>query len=329
MFDITDTSVTNSGLLLLLKKLSKLQSLGEYCISEHFLKSLCVVSSMKIDTFGLLSVHTRKISNMGMYNLVHVLLDLQSLTCWEPQFDLADLTYLKNVRQLTLLRINYDENVLRQLMKYIETNAANKMDKLCLDFIVQNDFMNVPQRLSEFDLAKIFSHCQNLKLFSVEFKDSLMVTPPVGYNSTLLGSELSCLSNLVHVQLGQVVMNSAVSVILLNCPKLRHLHCNTCPDLTDAELNVYSLRAACANTLECFYVYEAPNLTINAFQTLLECYPVIQKFGNLTRWAVNCEGIQHVVRTIRENNYDVEILCGSHWFNTKCAQLVSLPKIGD
>ena len=59
--------------------------------------------------------------------------------------------------------------------------------------------------------------------------------------------------------------------------------------------------AACAaksvnieGTLECFYVYEAPQLTFASFQLLIESFPGLQKFGNLTRWAVNCEGIQQV-----------------------------------
>ena len=72
-------------------------------------------------------------------------------------------------------------------------------------------------------------------------------------------------------------------------------------------------------------MYEAPQLTVAAFQTIVDGFPALQRFGNLTRWAVNCEGIQHVVRTIKENNYNLEILCGSHWFTMKCAQLVSLP----
>ena len=49
-------------------------------------------------------------------------------------------------------------------------------------------------------------------------------------------------------------------------------------------------------TLECFYVYEAPQLTFASFQLLIESFPGLQRFGNLTRWAVNCEGIQQVYK---------------------------------
>ena len=102
----------------------------------------------------------------------------------------------------------------------------------------------------------------------------------------------------------------------MHCPRLRFLHCNNCPDLEDIDLASYVLKSS-NKVLECFYIYEAPNLTFNSFQVLLEGFPNLCRFGNLTRWAVNCEGIQQVVRTIRDNNVDLEILCGSHWFSSK------------
>ena len=52
-------------------------------------------------------------------------------------------------------------------------------------------------------------------------------------------------------------------------------------------------------TLECFYVYEAPQLTFASFQLLIESFPGLQRFGNLTRWAVNCEGIQQVRKVLQ------------------------------
>ena len=68
--DITDTSITNVGLPQLGKKIQILNSIGEYSVSDSFLWSLCVVSSMKIDKFPLVTLHTRKVSYTGMYNLV-------------------------------------------------------------------------------------------------------------------------------------------------------------------------------------------------------------------------------------------------------------------
>ncbi len=200
--------------------------------------------------------------------------------------------------------------------------------------------MNPP----EFDLSRVLAPCRRLRLFTLEFKDSLLLTRPVAFNAFcdangVCGNggfvPVPSLANLVHVQLGQVVRNSAVAILLGQCPRLKHLHCNHCPDLTDQDLSA-CLRApddsdldSCksplaATGLECFYVYEAPGLSLDAFHMLLGALPDLRRFGNLTRWAVNCEGIQQVVRAIRENNYDVEILCGSHWFASQCSSKVPL-----
>lgn len=83
----------------------------------------------------------------------------------------------------------------------------------------------------------------------MEFKDSLLMSPCVGYggNGPTAGgaghevpgillqpipeSDLHSLGSLVHVQLGQIVRNSAVAVVLINCSKLKQFHCNSCPDL--------------------------------------------------------------------------------------------------
>ena len=105
LFDIAGTSVTSHGLLAILRNLTKAHSLGEFNISETFLRSLCVVSSLKMDKFGLYTLHARKISDVGMYNMVHVFPFVKNFTCWEPQFDLTDLIYFCHLRQLTLLRV--------------------------------------------------------------------------------------------------------------------------------------------------------------------------------------------------------------------------------
>ena len=87
------------------------------------------------------------------------------------------------------------------------------------------------------------------QVFTVEFKDSLLMSPSVGYggNGPAAGGQghevpaillqpipvpdLHSLSSLVHVQLGQIVRNSAIAVVMINCSKLKQFHCNSCPDL--------------------------------------------------------------------------------------------------
>ena len=74
-----------------------------------------------------------------------------------------------------------------------------------------------------------------------------------------------------------MVQNSAVAAVLLNCPRLEHLHCYTCPDLSDRELDTCSLKAA-SSRLRCFYIYEAPLLTYASFQTLIDSFPELKRY---------------------------------------------------
>jgi len=330
--DITDTSITNVGLHMLCRKVQNLNSLGEYSISDSFLRSLCVVSSLQMDKFPLLSLHARKVSYTGMYNLVHVFGNIKSLTCWEPMFDIWDLSYLPLLRQLTLIRVRYSEPVLNSIIHYFENcKGAKHLEKICLEFIVQDqDTQDIPVLYSvpEVDVSKIFHRCEHLKVFIIEFKDSLQATPSLGYSSYNNPRNVTraCFQSLAHVQFGQMVQNSVVSVILGNCPNLVNFHANHCPDLGDANLSeaLPIEKAATRGKLRCFYIYEAPLLTENSFYTILEAFPNLRQFGNLSRWRVNCEGIQQIVRSIRDNNLEVEILCGSHWFQSSCEKEVTI-----
>jgi len=324
--DITDTSITNTGLQQLCKKIQSLQSLGEYSVSDSFLRSLCVVSSMKIDKYPLVSLHTRKVSYTGMYNLVHTFPLVRSFTCWEPLFDIADLAYLPQVKHVTLIRIRYSDQMLGSIINYFENcKGAKNLEKVCLEFIVHEQAYPAVY-IPEFDVSKIFHNCDRLKVFTIEFKDSLQATPSVGYSSYNIPRQVSrpCFQSLFHVQFGQMVQNSVIAVVLQNCPQLVNFHANNCPDLHDADLAAaLPIEDDSARLrLQCLYIYEAPHLTLHSFSTILESCPNLKQFGNLSRWAVNCEGIQQIVRTIRNNNLDVEILCGSHWFQSTCSKSV-------
>jgi len=322
--DITDTSITNVGLAQLCRQMGSLTSLGEYSISDSFLRSLAVVSSMKIDRFPLVFLHTRKVSYTGMYNLVHVFSEVRSLACWEPLFDIADLAYLPRLSHITLIRIRYSDAMLGSIIHYFENCRGSKnLEKVCLEFIVQEQ--SYPAVLvPEFDVSKIFHNCDRLKVFTIEFKDSLQATPSVGYSSYNIPRQVSrpCFQSLRHVQFGQMVQNSVISVVLQNCPQLVNFHANNCPALQDRDLaaalpvHLSASRVA----LQCLYIYEAPHLTLQSFNIILESCPNLRQFGNLSRWAVDCEGIQQIVRTIRNNNLELEILCGSHWFQSTCAK---------
>ena len=220
-----ETSVTCTGLLCILRKLGKVQSLGEYNISDGFLRSLCVVSSLHMDKFTCKDLHARKISDVGMYNMVHVFPFVETFTCWEPAFDLTDMIYFCHLKQLTLLRVIFSEAVFHQLLKFFQTCTTYfhhdkhgvtmakdtklefcKLEKVVLEFVLQDEFTSLVPMIDiplEFDIGRIFQHCDNIKIFSVEFKDNILQSPPVGYSSVI---NKTSLKSLVYVQLGQVLI---------------------------------------------------------------------------------------------------------------------------
>ena len=80
-----------------------------------------------------------------------------------------------------------------------------RLEKVVLEFVLQDDFTSFVPLVEiplEFDIGRIFQQCDKIKFFSVEFKDSLLTTPPVGYSSVI---KKASLKSLVYVQLGQVV----------------------------------------------------------------------------------------------------------------------------
>jgi hypothetical protein len=111
--------------------------------------------------FSLRTLHARKISDVGMYNMVHVFPFVQDFTCWEPLFNLTDLIYFCHLKKLTLHRIVFTETVFSQLLKFFATcrsyfhddrhgvstaapsdiatkeSASCKLEKLSLEFVLQ------------------------------------------------------------------------------------------------------------------------------------------------------------------------------------------------
>ena len=64
---------------------------------------------------------------------------------------------------------------------------------------------------AEFNLCRIFKRCKGLKIFTVEFKDGLMVTPPVSYSGMLNGNLVD--SNIIFEEFISLHLYYRVSII--------------------------------------------------------------------------------------------------------------------
>ena len=100
-----------------------------------------------------------------------------------------------------------------------------------------------------------------LKIFTIEFKDSLQATPSVGYSSYPKLVARPCFQSLCQLQLGQMIQNSVVSVLLQNCPKLINVFkVNVDKKFTNIVLGSAFLLQSEAVASD---IYDTPNLTIS------------------------------------------------------------------
>merc|ERR1712012_1175417 len=72
----------------------------------------------------------------------------------------------------------------------------------------------------EFDVSKIFHNCDKLKVFTIEFKDSLQATPSVGYSSYNIPREVGhifviimLLGHIIEIEMHSVVL-TGVSILM-------------------------------------------------------------------------------------------------------------------
>lgn len=80
-----------------------------------------------------------------------------------------------------------------------------KLEKVVLEFVLQDDYSTLVPLVEiplEFDIGRILQYFENIKILSVEFKDSILPSPPVSYSSVVNKANLK---HLVYVQLGQVL----------------------------------------------------------------------------------------------------------------------------
>ena len=59
-------------------------------------------------------------------------------------------------------------------------------------------------------------------------------------------------------------------------------------------------------------------ISAGTVHTLMSNFPNLKYIGNLANWGLPCDDIRQIMSTIRDNNYDLQLNAGSHWFCSKC-----------
>ena len=151
-------------------------------------------------------------SELGKY-LLNLSKKLHLNICW------ADLSrenafnpFIRNVTsrycKLWLKCGNSSKNYYRHLLSASNNSKKIaqpcKLQKLVLELVLQDDFSTLVPLVEiplEFDIGRVLQYFESIKILSVEFKDSVIPSPPVTYSSVVNKANLK---HLVYVQLGQV-----------------------------------------------------------------------------------------------------------------------------
>lgn len=334
ILNVANTGVTAAGVLLALHHVPRIQSLGDYGHMGRALEILdraWAASTGNSDppsppSFSLISARCQRTTMRRLELLSLSCPALQKLTIYEPHHPPSALhVFPPTLTTLHLLSIPSDADWITGLYSFLATPHGLHLHDLALRFSLSEQYISL-------DLSQILKSCPNLHTLAedgadVDWKkefedDTLSVIPP--------------LINLRSIQLGRVVTAQALTELLKRAPALEIAHFYRCPDLTDEHL--ISLTAKPSNTshcywqenqnspvypclsqhIECFYIYEASHITAPAVVTLLACCENLLRTGNLSNWGLDCEGIRWIHSTILDNNLNLEINPGSHWFCSQC-----------
>jgi len=335
ILNVASTGVTATGVLLALHHAPQIQSLGDYGHMGRVLEILdraWTASTGNIDpppppSFSLISAQCYRTTVRRLELLSLSCPALQKLTIYEPHHPPSALhIFPPTLTTLHLFSIPYDADWIDGLYSFLAMPHGSNLHDLALRFSLHEQYTSL-------DLGKILKSCPNLHTLvedgaNVDWRgesedETLSVIPP--------------LINLRSIQLGHMVTAQALTELLKRAPTLEVAHFYRCPDLTDDHL--ISLTVRPSNTshccwsaenqnshayphlsqhLECFYIYEASHITAPAVVTLFASCEKLLQAGNLSNWGLDSEGIRWIHSTILDNNLNLEINAGSHWFCSQC-----------
>lgn len=298
VLNIANTGVTSTGVLLALRSSPNLESLGEYC---HMGRALEVLEKT-CGTAGVPQLQIRiarssRTTTRKLELLANSCPLLQRLSLCEPHLPPDSLHILPTTLTALILHgvPSYPAWIIR-LYKFLEGPHGKNLRELTIRFFI-------PEFLTPLDLGNILQNCKKLRSFILD-----------GANVDWSEDKSLILPELERVQLGKIITYNAVTKLLMASPELKIVHFHTCIDLTDKHLI-----QANNPLIECFYIYEVTScISAGTVHNLMGNFPNLKYIGNLANWGLGCDDIRQIMSTIRDNNYDLQLNAGSHWFCSKC-----------
>lgn len=312
--NIANTGVSNAGILLAILHVPGLESLGEYCHIGRALELLeqTVQPSRAIeDCFQLKCVNSSRTTQHRLELISECFPQLRKLKITEPMFLPKSLFIIpRNVISLSLQSIPSTDQWLQSICEYLNGPQGQILEELSLRFFPGDV-------LPDINLAEFLPNCRNLRTINLDganisWEAETTIVPPT-------------MPHLQKIQLGKVVDMNAIGGILRSSPALQIIHLYSCNNLNVNEILSYKDkhdRLLVQNSqIQCFYIYETLCLTKAIQESIINTLPNLRRLGNIRNCGLTPVEIQSLDTWIAQNNFDIELSAGSHWFSSSCFPL--------
>lgn len=271
---------------------NQLSQYDPYLISMY----LQVCGATAVPRFHLRSARSSRTNLQRLELLASACPELQKLSLSEPHHSPESLSVLPTtITSLSLHGLPNSPLWISKLLKFFEGPHGKVLEELVIRFFL-------PEFLTQLDLGSVLKSCPNLRNLIVD-----------GSNVDWLTESDIELTKLENVQLGKSVTAEAVINLMKSAPNLQRVHLYSCLDLLDRHL--LNIRHP---HLKCFYMYEASCISAETVNTLLSNCSNIESTGNLSNWGLTCDSLRNIVNLIQDNNLELQLNGGSHWFCSQC-----------
>ncbi|XP_071649530.1 uncharacterized protein [Temnothorax longispinosus] len=313
VLNVTDTSVTSLGVLLVLMQIPQLESLAGYNHMEHVAEITHQLIDVKLP-FNLTEARSCKTTPVNIQLLAQVFPKVKKLHIYEPYHSPDTLCLFPYITSLSVHDVLPENEWLNGFYNYFRTNGQI-LRELNIQMIESEDPLQV-------DVKKILSNCPNLQIL-IKNGSNIIWTK---------GHDPQPFKYLKKIQLGCTVKALVVTKILLLAPELMSLHIQNSYDLTNQHLKElvkpsikYRNRKSdeCNDNnlqnLRCFYISKARQVSATGALNILHSYKRLRWFGNLANW--DDDDIEILVKSKKRENMNVDFCSDAHWYWSNCVHI--------
>lgn len=309
--NIANTNVTSHGILLALKSIPNLETLGEYC---HIGKALELLDKYAISykKLQLTMANACRTTPSRLQVLCNTCTKLNRLTITEPLHSPLMLSQLpKTLTTINLQNVPTELAWLDGLYKFLSGPQSTILRELFIKFRRNEVSLKI-------DLGILLHQLVSIETLSID-----------GVQSTLQSNHTNIkLEKLEKIQLSEIDNPKTLEWLLQCTPSLKVLHIYSCLGLNSLSLinalntkHTFPIKKMSQN-LNCLYINDLPDGNINTVKYIMDICPEVQKIGNISNWGISQEEINELNMWKHINNFKFDLHSNSHWFYSECFSIL-------